>query len=306
MDFLLLTPLWNSEQSWRGVLALGPTHQLQSLAAALSQQPLPAHLPCFLPPQQPLLAAGGMLAAPSALQGGLIRASQLPALPPGTLAHGPWYSHGQGASGQPAKPALLELIGLISADADTPKLEKVFAHAPELTFRLLRLVNSVGLRARVEIQSIRHAITVLGRTQLERWVQTLLYAEHSADGQGMSPLLIAALLRARRLANWAEHRWLDCPPDSAFLLGMLSLLDQLLAQPMAELLEPLPLSPKLRAALLDGQGELGLALQQVRVMENAQAEQLWAIHPHDQAELWVRAELDALRGVADLAAQWQA
>jgi hypothetical protein len=307
MPLIQLSPLWNHAQQWKAVLATGPSSQLQCLQDLLREQAIAAQLPCCIAADVADVERLTLLRplAPAQLVLDVKRGEDLAALPADVLACGGWYALGGAAQTAPAKPELLELIALVAADAETPLLEQVFSRAPDLTFRLLRLVNSVGMRSRVEIGSIRHAITVLGRTQLQRWVQLLMYAEQFGDSAGMAPLLLAALIRARRLESWAQHGWLSATPDSAFLLGMLSLLDRLFQKPLPELISSLPLSEKMSAALLHQEGVLGCALMQTIAMEIYCDNSGWSIRPLQAEAQWVKSELEVYRWVGALAESLQ-
>lgn len=197
----------------------------------------------------------------------------------------------------PAQPALLELLSLIVRDADTPDLEKVFAKAPQLTVNLLRLVNSVGMGTLHHTASIRQAIALLGRRQLQRWLQLLLYAEqYSADGS-LPPLFVAAALRAKRMEQWALAGWIgEIAPDAAFMTGMLSLLDRLFGKSLESLLAPLPLAPEITAGLLHGKGEVGEALIWLELAEKGEIDTLVKrTRPRvDDLQRWMQAEIDAL------------
>ena len=70
----------------------------------------------------------------------------------------------------PSEIALMELLGLVVADAESRAIEDLFKRHPDLSLNLLRLSNSVGVAARREITSLRQAITLLGRRQIQRWL----------------------------------------------------------------------------------------------------------------------------------------
>jgi EAL and modified HD-GYP domain-containing signal transduction protein len=50
-----------------------------------------------------------------------------------------------------------------------------------LSYNLMRMVNSVASGLPQKINSIKHGIVVLGRKQLQRWVQLLLYTAARSD-----------------------------------------------------------------------------------------------------------------------------
>ncbi|XZG70877.1 EAL and HDOD domain-containing protein [Chitinibacteraceae bacterium HSL-7] len=168
----------------------------------------------------------------------------------------------------PGETQLLRLVALLNSDAELADIEAAFKGAPELMLGLLRLVNSVASGLLEPIGSIRHAITLLGRLQLQRWLQILLYSQQLAHGRG-DLLLYTAATRGRMMEQLARCL---CPgrndvADQASLCGLMSLLDRLLEQPFAELLPQLNLTAELEGALLDRDGELGEWLTFVCALE---------------------------------------
>lgn len=324
---LLLETIWRPDKHWSALLAHCPEHQLPQLATALGNSPL-ARLPCYWPSADgalpiPLPAssriravitteahpentdtphlrrAGLPITAVHSIVTGVTTLANLATLQGHTLEFcGSWFTAPlTKAAPNPAQPILLELLSLIVHDADTAALEKTIAKAPQLTFNLLRLVNSVSMGAHRQVESIHQAIALLGRRQLQRWLQLLLYAEQYGPHDGLPPLFVAAALRAKRLENWAQAGLLDgLQPDAAFMTGMLSLLDRLFGQPLESLLAPLPLSPMLEAGLLRGEGEIGAALRWLTLAEAGEAEALADLAgPRVAAsQQWLQAEVNSL------------
>lgn len=163
--------------------------------------------------------------------------------------------------------ALMRLLGLVIEDAETTALETVFKHEPGLAMNLLRLTNSVATGVRTRVTSLRHAITVLGRRQLQRWLQLLLYTNPS--GGVASPLLQLAATRGRFLEllaiQMAGDRELE---DHAFMTGILSLMPALMGMPLEEVLKGLQLTADVQEALLEGGGRLGTMLTLCEALEN--------------------------------------
>ena len=164
--------------------------------------------------------------------------------------------------------SLLRLLGLVLEDAETVQLEAILKREPGLSVNLLRLTNSVASGVRQKIGSLRHAITVLGRRQLQRWLQLLLFTSPGSQDSGISPLLHLAATRGRQLELLAPQlaegdRFL---PEKAFLVGVMSLMPALLGVPMERVVAPLNLSMDVKQALLHRTGLLGglLALAEVQ------------------------------------------
>ncbi len=165
--------------------------------------------------------------------------------------------------------ALMKLMGLLLSDADTADLEAAFKPEPGLTVNLLRLTNSVGAGCTVRINSLRHAITVLGRRQLQRWLQLLLFA--SGTDQGMeNPLLQMAATRGRLMELLADFvkKGDKALADESFMVGIMSLMPALVGIPMADIVAPLALPDPVRDALVESKGELGKLLELTAAAES--------------------------------------
>ena len=156
---------------------------------------------------------------------------------------------------------LIQLLADIERDADTRELEKVFRTDPELSFQLLRLLNSAAFGMRTKVTSLGHAITLLGRRQLQRWLQLLIYAQPDAPATAPNPLLQLAAYRGHLLEGMAKKaRRSSDDADAAYMIGIFSLLDRIIAQPLAKIVAQLPLAPVVMAALIRGEGALGETL----------------------------------------------
>lgn len=156
---------------------------------------------------------------------------------------------------------ILTLLGLLSRDADSRDIELQLKQDPALSFHLLKLVNSAAFAVSTQITSFNQAINLLGRRQLQRWLQLLLYARQQPDG--LPNLLLP--LAARRGAQLEALCKLDGGPrdecDLAFMTGVFSLLDRLLHMPMTDIVADLQLPPHVSGALLARSGKLGAWLR---------------------------------------------
>ncbi len=182
---------------------------------------------------------------------------------------------------KPAQLSLMRLLALAMEDADTSEIENAFKHEPGLTLDLLRLTNSAANGLKTRITSLRHAIAVLGRRQLQRWLQLLIYANADSgktakDPHALSPLLQLAATRGRLMELLA-----DCVQagnrefaDQAFMVGILSLMPTLLGMAMAEILAQLPFAQRVGLALTERSGQLGQLLTLVEATERADQDAL--------------------------------
>lgn len=173
----------------------------------------------------------------------------------------------QGRRTDPARQLLVHVLQQVLADADNRDIEASFKQAPELSYKLMRLVNSVGMGLRAPISSISHALTILGNRQLQRWVQLLLFAQ-GGTGDATSPLLTLAASRGRLMELLAtKRRASNAECDRAFMTGIFSLLDVLLDSTMDDVLAQISLPDDVRDALLARRGSLGQLLELVEALE---------------------------------------
>ena len=169
--------------------------------------------------------------------------------------------------------SLMKLMGLLLSDADTAELEEALKPEPGLTVNLLRMTNSVGSGTTETITSLRHAIAVLGRRQLQRWLQLLVFASGNANATA-NPLLLLAATRGRLMELLAnELRPQDKAfADQAFMAGIMSLMPALMNLPIDEIIAPLGLADALRDALCAGSGTLGTLLRLAECSEGGDLE----------------------------------
>jgi EAL and modified HD-GYP domain-containing signal transduction protein len=169
----------------------------------------------------------------------------------------------------PSQLAVMELMTLVTSDADNQEIERAIKRDVSLALNLLRLVNTPAVGARQRIDSLSQAVTILGRRQLQRWLQIMLYAEPSKRGHSMTPLLMLATTRGRLLELLAgklrpsERN----AADVAFTVGIMSLMDTLFGIPMAEILSQIPVSEDVSQALQYRAGFYGDLLKLAECVE---------------------------------------
>jgi len=159
--------------------------------------------------------------------------------------------------------ALIQLINLAGRDADTIKIEETIKREPALAVNLLCIVNSVGFGVSQRVSSLRHAITLLGRRQLQRWLQLLLMTPSGkTPDASLSPLLQVAALRGRMMEMLAEFAHPRDPKlaDQAFITGIMSMMPAALGLPMREIFEQILLEPEIMQAFSSTDEPLGKTL----------------------------------------------
>ncbi|MCG2585467.1 EAL and HDOD domain-containing protein [Massilia sp. TS11] len=169
----------------------------------------------------------------------------------------------------PSQLAIVELMNLITSDAEHADIERAVKGDASLSLNLLRLVNSPAMGAVKPIASLSQALMVLGRRQLQRWLQIMLYAEPNRGNGGGNPLLALATTRGRllellsnRLRPHDRER-----ADMAFTVGIMSLMDALFGIPMNEIITQIPVNQDVARALIERDGFLGNLLYLTECVE---------------------------------------
>jgi c-di-GMP-related signal transduction protein len=129
---------------------------------------------------------------------------------------------------------------------DFEEIEALIKHEPSLCYRLLRYMNSPLLGLTSPVVSVRNALNLLGERESVRWIRmatTLVMGQEKS-----SDLVLSSLVRARfceLIAPKVEHGNSDL-----FLMGMLSLIDAILAVPIGVVIEELCLDADVKSQLL--------------------------------------------------------
>ncbi len=155
----------------------------------------------------------------------------------------------------PVQGMILQLMDMVRKNTDVRQLEAVLKRDAALSYKLLSYINSAGFGLGTEIQSLRHAVTMLGYSPLYRWLSVLLA---TAGTSAQSPVLMQTAVIRGRFAELLGTGFLPKnEAENLFVAGMFSLLDRLVGLPMDEVLENIPLSEQVTEALLTRQGIYG-------------------------------------------------
>lgn len=172
--------------------------------------------------------------------------------------------------------AIMQVLGVLQGETDVSKIVEAFKRNPALSVGLLRLTNSASVGLRHEITSIRSAVVILGQKQLQRWLLLLLVMEKGSVQDGrQTALLHQAAGRAKfmELLALSDKAWASCS-ESAFITGMVSVMEALLGMEMDFLAKSLGLVQEVRDALVERKGFLGDLLNLVEAIEQDNGERV--------------------------------
>jgi len=155
----------------------------------------------------------------------------------------------------PGQAQIIRVLNLVRKNAEIQDIETALKNDVALSYKLLRYINSAGFGLSCEIQSFRHAVTILGYDKLNKWLSLLLA---TASKDPMAPALMYTALTRARLMELLAHGLVDRSEyDNLFITGAFSLLDALLGVGMEHALEAMHLPEAISDALLGNGGLYG-------------------------------------------------
>lgn len=164
------------------------------------------------------------------------------------------------------------LMVVISEDTpDMDEIERIIATDAMLTYNLLKIVNSGYYALRNRATDVRQAVMVMGLAQLRQWIYLF------SVGNGNEPLspsqeefLRLSLTRAifcSKLMQYCSN--MPITRNDAYLMGMFSTLNYLIAAPLEVILAELPILQEVKDALLEHKGRCGTLYDVVLSYERA-------------------------------------
>jgi len=186
-------------------------------------------------------------------------------------------------TGQRAPANRITIINLLAKLQDSEvhieELEELISQDLALSYRLLKYINSAAFSLQREVDSIHHAIVMLGLNTIRSLANLMLMSNIDDKPQD---LLVIAIVRARMCEELSLH--VDKKmKDTYFTAGLFSVIDALLDSSMEDIVSQLPLSTELQDALLEQKGVIGEALKCCIAFERADWENVQFQNIDEQA-----------------------
>lgn len=166
---------------------------------------------------------------------------------------------------QPGERAIVKLVEATDADAAMEIIEHGLAEEPVLAYRFLRFANSAAFGQRVGIDSLRHGLMVLGLSTFRNWLLEQL--PHATSDLNLQPVRTAMVVRARLMEQLLDAGDEDKLRREVFLCGLLSQIDLVLGEPMAAVLQKIPVSERITEAILHDAGPYAPFLAMATALE---------------------------------------
>ena len=168
----------------------------------------------------------------------------------------------------PLKVNALNLLKQINEeDLDLINAANTIERDPALSISLLRFINAVNPGRNRKIDSIRHAVAILGQREVKKWATVAISVSIGDDRP--SEITKLSLIRAKFAENLAPVFGLAVKSGALFISGLFSLLDVILQKPMADALDEVAADTEIRDALANNKGRIHDVLSLIYAYERA-------------------------------------
>ncbi|MGM0370342.1 MAG: EAL and HDOD domain-containing protein [Bacillota bacterium] len=140
------------------------------------------------------------------------------------------------------------LNALNKEEPDFKRISEIIERDMSLSYKLLHLINSAAFSLREEVESIHHALVLLGLDEVKKWFNLIIINE-LADDDDLEVIRVS-LIRAKFGELIAESLGSKDTKNKFFLMGLFSMIDVLMNQNLEKLLEELPLAQEIKDGLL--------------------------------------------------------
>jgi len=163
------------------------------------------------------------------------------------------------------------MVAITADEPNVEEIERIISMDAMLTYSLLKIVNSAYFALRNRATDVHQAIVVLGLGQLRQWIYLMgtTSPEDEMDS-GQEEFLRTSFMRATfcsELLKFASN--MPISRNDAYLMGMFSTLNYLIAAPLEEILAEIPVVQEVKDALLHHEGRCGLLYDLVLSYERA-------------------------------------
>lgn len=157
----------------------------------------------------------------------------------------------------------LRLLNILESSDSIDTIATEFATFPHITLHLLRYLNSPIFSLKQTIKSIRHALLLIGRKDLRRWLLLLAFSMTDKGDPLNNSLLHTANARMaimRFLVERLKHTSKGLSDEAPFV-AVLSMLQPLIGVSHKKLFESINVDEEIKSAIVDYEGTLGRLLE---------------------------------------------
>ncbi|HDS16858.1 MAG TPA: HDOD domain-containing protein [Proteobacteria bacterium] len=178
------------------------------------------------------------------------------------LFQGYFFCRPEIIKGREISTSQLNTLAIVAAlnneDFDYAEIEEMVTHDVTISYKLLRYINSPFFAKPNQISTIRQALVYLGGNELRRFMSLIAISSLAAGKP--EELLSMACIRGKFCEMLGLNTKQKTRSNELFTVGLFSLLDAIMDQPMRAILNKIPLGPDQNRALTEKKGPLAAFL----------------------------------------------
>ena len=163
------------------------------------------------------------------------------------------------------------LVAITKDEPEVAEIEQIISMDASLTYSLLKIVNSAYFALRNRATNVHQAVTILGLGQLRQWIYLMGCRDEKGEldekQEEMLKLSFTRASFASELMRYAKNMPIN--RSDAYLLGMFSTLQYLIAAPLEDILAEVAISVDVKDALLTHEGRCGMLSDLILAYERA-------------------------------------
>ncbi|MEA3371710.1 MAG: EAL domain-containing protein [Campylobacterota bacterium] len=170
---------------------------------------------------------------------------------------------------------VFNLYNLLIEDTSLDDITLAFEKKPEITVQLLQFINTDTFHVVTKISSVHNLLTLVSRQRVADWLMLMIYSKSGSKKREERPLM----LQIKNRTELMKHILITINPEArsnmlgeAYLVGMLSLIDQVFEKNLEDILESTHISDTIKSAILHESDILGDILKLVKEIESSNKE----------------------------------
>ncbi len=150
------------------------------------------------------------------------------------------------------------------------QLTETLSQDPQMSYKLLKLVNSAAFARIQKCTSLQQAISLLGFNHIRSWVTLIALGTLEDKPLALCQTSLERAILCQKLGDKIG----EFPIYDYYTVGLFSLLDAFIDRPILEIVKSLKLPASMVKALMNNHGSLGLALHTAKCFQEGKLDQI--------------------------------
>ena len=159
------------------------------------------------------------------------------------------------------------LKALQDPDINGASMAEILSQDPQMSYKLLKLVNSAAFVRISKCTSLQQAISSLGIDHIRRWASLLALGNLEDKPLALRQTSLERAIICQKIGEKIQESIKQHTPSEFYTVGLFSLLAAFLDQPLLNIIKGLSLPSSMEEGILHENGLLGLALHTAKCLQ---------------------------------------